>query len=75
MQNANVLELISNLGQIVSANDDSIRIARFSFKLYFTMEYQVKLIWKQGCDSTIGKKTKDLISLPADSLSCNVAIC
>ena len=44
MKNTNVIELISNLGHIVSANDDVIKNCEILLKMYFTMEYQRKIM-------------------------------
>ena len=57
MKSRNVVELIMNLEHLVSAEDDVTKNCKI-FKLYFTMENQRKLMWKQGCDCTISKKQR-----------------
>ena len=43
-------------------------IVKFLFKLYFTMEHQRKLMWKQECDCTKIMIKKNSISLPPNSV-------
>ena len=46
MINANVIELISNLGHIVSANDDVMKKFKIFIQTVLCNENQRTLVWK-----------------------------